>query len=47
MDQLKSVKQNHDYFWKCFPVNPRTSGKKKIGNSNLDQVVITRKRTNC
>jgi hypothetical protein len=44
--ELKFVKQNHDYFWKCFSINPRTSGKKKIGNSNPDQVVITKKRTN-
>ncbi|GAA4937334.1 hypothetical protein HD597_004677 [Nonomuraea thailandensis] len=45
--ELKFVKQNHDFFWKCFSVNPRTSGKKKIGHSNPDQVVITKKLTNC
>ncbi|UBU18191.1 hypothetical protein [Nonomuraea gerenzanensis] len=45
--ELKFVKQNHDYFWKCFSVNPRTSGKKKIGYSNPDKVVITKAKTNC
>ncbi|MEV0390112.1 hypothetical protein [Nonomuraea sp. NPDC050643] len=45
--ELKFVKSNHDYFWKCFSVNPRTSGKKKIGNSNPAKVVITKKMANC
>ncbi|TYB56552.1 hypothetical protein FXF51_42985 [Nonomuraea sp. PA05] len=45
--ELKFVKQNHDYFWKCVPVNPRTSGKKKFDNSNPDKVVLTKKKTNC
>ncbi|NJP94922.1 hypothetical protein HCN51_36750 [Nonomuraea sp. FMUSA5-5] len=45
--ELKFVKQNHDFFWKCFSVNPRTSGKKKVDNSNPDQVVLTKKKTNC
>ncbi|GAA2212296.1 hypothetical protein GCM10009850_077580 [Nonomuraea monospora] len=45
--ELKFVKQNHDYFWKCVSVNPRTSGKKKIDNSNPDKVVLTKKKTNC
>ncbi|SEH01806.1 hypothetical protein SAMN05444920_12257 [Nonomuraea solani] len=45
--ELKFVKQNHDFFWKCFSVNPRTSGKKKIDNSMPDKVVITKKKANC
>ncbi|WP_276615408.1 hypothetical protein [Nonomuraea basaltis] len=41
------MKPNHNFFWKCFSVNAKTSGKKKIGNSNPDKVVITKKMSNC
>ncbi|GAA1684997.1 hypothetical protein GCM10009733_097180 [Nonomuraea maheshkhaliensis] len=45
--ELKFVKENHDFFWKCVGVNGRTSGKKKVGYSNPDKVVITKERTHC
>lgn len=45
--ELKFVKQSHDFFWKCIGVNGKTSGKKKVGYSNPDKVVITKKKSNC
>ncbi|MFI6637318.1 hypothetical protein ACIBI7_51275 [Nonomuraea fuscirosea] len=45
--ELKFVKQNHDFFWKCVGVNAKTSGKKKVGYSMPDKVVLTKKKTNC
>lgn len=45
--ELKFVKENHNYFWKCVGVNGKTSGKKKVGYSMPDKVVITKKKSNC
>ncbi|WP_433444266.1 hypothetical protein [Nonomuraea sp. CA-141351] len=45
--ELKFVEQNHNFFWKCFSVDARSSGKKKIGHSNPDKVVITKEMSNC
>ncbi|MFC5828377.1 hypothetical protein [Nonomuraea insulae] len=45
--ELKFVKENHNFFWKCVGVNGKTSGKKKVGYSNPDKVVITKKMSNC
>ncbi|MEU6720492.1 hypothetical protein ABZ897_54340 [Nonomuraea sp. NPDC046802] len=45
--ELKFVQQNHNFFWKCFAVNGKTSGKKKIGYGMPDKVVITKRMSNC
>ncbi|MER6943987.1 hypothetical protein ABT294_08190 [Nonomuraea sp. NPDC000554] len=44
--ELQFVSQR-DVFWKCITVNPRTQGRKKIGYSNPNKVLLTKSPTYC
>jgi hypothetical protein len=38
--QLQFVRENHTSFYKCITVNPKTSGRKKIGYGNPNEVTL-------